>query len=460
MEVTKVEQYLELLAQSGVLSPEQMQVAKSLAAQSENAEALARALIRQQLLTRWQAGQLLIGRASFMMGKYRLIDLLGRGGMGAVFLAEHTAMGRRVAIKLVPKGLATKPGAMERFLAEARATATLDHPNIVHAYSIDTEGDRWYLVMEYVDGWDLQRVVEAEGQLSYARAADYIRQGAEGLAHAHNRGMIHCDIKPSNLLLNKQGAIKILDLGLARLANAEDSDASNKPDAQHALGTVDYLAPEQAMNAETFDRRADIYSLGCTLYFLLTGHAPFPEGTLAERIVKHQTMEPASVFDARPDAPRDLVRICRKMMAKDPNQRYQSMDEVILELAQWKPTENEIKQAVSLDDEMAQAAAQAIAEPAAPVPETPPTPSLMAKVRERVREDPKRAILASGFSAAVLVVMLLISALLITKLWPTRPAKSGKPVAAKADSTHERWGGLKGDSEGQPSGAAKPGGKS
>ena len=310
-----------------------MSQAQRLAGESSDAAALAKALARENLVSRWQAGTLLaLGqRAQLRLGKYKLIQRLGKGGMGTVFLAEHVTMNRRVALKIVPRSIAEDRASLDRFFAEARAIAALDHPNIVQAYSVDNEMDRYFIVMEFVDGQDLQRLVELNGPLDFDRAADYIRQAAEGLAHAHARNLVHCDIKPSNLLVNNQGVIKILDLGLARLNRSDEprGAAAGEP----AFGTVDYMAPEQALETANFDHRADIYSLGCTLYFLLTGHPPFPEGTLAQRIVKHQTQEPRDILLERPDTPPKLVEICKRMMAKEPENRYQSVQEVSAALA-------------------------------------------------------------------------------------------------------------------------------
>ena len=292
---------------------------------------------------------LLAGASMFTFGKYKLLDLLGRGGGGSVFVAQHTTMNRRVALKIIPKQLGGDSALLERFLVEARAIAALDHPNIVHAYSLDNEGDRYYMVLELVEGRDLQRMVEADGPLDYSRAADYIRQAAEGLDHAHSRKMIHCDIKPSNLLVNPQGVVKILDLGMARLTGANAGQGETSGQEERMLGTVDYVAPEQAMRSPDLDHRVDIYALGATLYFLLTGHAPFPGGSLAEKILKHQTAEPRSILEERPGAPRDLVKICQKMMAKNPADRYQTAAEVASVLAAWRPPKKVLK-AVALDD--------------------------------------------------------------------------------------------------------------
>ncbi len=213
----------------------------------------------------------------------------------------------------------------------------MDHTNIVQAYSVDNEGDRYYIVMEYIDGRDLAQMVEKEGPLDFEQAVAYIRQAADGLSHGHERGIIHCDIKPSNLLVNDQNTVKIVDMGLARLTGRKHDKKQCKEKDDAVLGTVDYLAPEQALESSDFDHRADIYSLGCTLYFLLTGHPPFPEGTLPQRIMKHQTQEPKPISDERPTTSPSLIRICQKMMAKKPEDRYQTAQEVSEALAAWRP---------------------------------------------------------------------------------------------------------------------------
>lgn len=359
MTVSTTQAFLELLEKSELLSPEQFAEARHAAGDGEDPKALARTLVQRELLTRWQAAQLLAGRSSFFVGRYKLLDLLGRGGMGSVFVAQHTTMNRRVALKVISKELGRDPASLERFLDEARAVAALDHPNIVHAYNVDNEGTRYYMVMEYVEGQDLQRMVESQGPLEFDKAVDYLRQAAEGLAHAHSRNMVHCDIKPANLIVNQQGVVKILDMGMARLTGRQQGSA---PD-ERVLGSVDYLAPEQAVGSPEVDHRADIYALGCTFYFLLTGRPPFPEGTLAERILKHQTQEPQSILQLRPGTPRELVKICQKMMAKQPEKRFQSVAEVAHALGQWRPQKPKLLRAVPLEEDAAPSA-----KPIAPVP--------------------------------------------------------------------------------------------
>ncbi|HVX13404.1 MAG TPA: protein kinase [Pirellulales bacterium] len=287
------------------------------------------------LLTGWQSEQLLEGRyRGFFLGKYKLLDHLGSGGMSSVYLAEHQVMRRRVAIKVLPTNQAEDHSRVRRFHREARAVASLDHPHIVRAFDVDQEGDVHYLVMEYVQGRDLKTLVEKEGPLPAAKAADYIRQAADGLASAHGLGLVHRDMKPANLIVDGRGVLKVLDLGLASVKNDIDSAITSEFDDK-VLGTVDYLAPEQALDSHIVDGRADIYSLGCTLYFALVGHPPFGDGSLGQRLMSHQVREPADIRLERPDVPESLVSICRRMMAKSPAARYQTMEAVSSALSEW-----------------------------------------------------------------------------------------------------------------------------
>lgn len=301
----------------------------------DDAEVLAADMVEEGLLTEWQVKKLLTGRyKGFRLGKYKLLGEVGKGGMSAVYLAEHMLMRRRVAIKVLPKSRVKDASYLERFRLEARAVAKLDDPHIVRAFDIDNEGDIHYIVMEYVDGQDLHRLVSDKGPLDPDTAADYIAQAATGLAHAHSKSLVHRDIKPANLLVDKTQTVKLLDLGLAKLT--EDDQASlTLANDENVLGTADYLSPEQALNSHTADHRSDIYSLGCTLYFLLTGRPPFPEGTISERLLKHQVEEPDSLLKLRPDLPMSLIDICQKMMSKRPELRYESASEVAERLTQW-----------------------------------------------------------------------------------------------------------------------------
>ena len=296
----------------------------------------------QKLLTRWQADKLLEGRhKGFVVGKYKLLGHLGTGGMSSVYLAEHLLMHRRVAIKVLPKtrGADTESSYLARFHREAQAIAALDHVNIVRAYDIDNEGDTHYLVMEYIDGLDLNVIVRDSGTLDYITAARYIKQAARGLHYAHSVGLIHRDVKPANLLVDSEGVVKILDLGLARFIAEKEQASLTVAYDENVLGTADYLAPEQAVDSHGVDTRADIYGLGCSLYFLLTGHPPFTEGTLTQRLMAHQKDPPPSIYDDREDAPPGLVKICLRMMAKKPVDRYKNCAEVAKVLGDWLATQ-------------------------------------------------------------------------------------------------------------------------
>jgi serine/threonine-protein kinase len=340
-EKPNIDQFLDLLRRSSLVDKNALQTALHALKKTASAEEfgdtdfVANHLVEIGMITRWQADKLLEGRhKGFFLGKYKLLDHLGTGGMSSVYLAEHLLMQRRVAIKVLPKDRVEDSSYLARFHREAQAAAALDHRNIVRAYDVDNEGNLHYLVMEYVEGRDLQRIVHDDGPLDYAVAADYTRQAAEGLAHAHSAGLIHRDIKPANLLVDQNDVVKVLDLGLARF-NDGNLASLTVTHQENVLGTADYLAPEQARDSHGVDARADIYSLGCSLYYMLTGHAPFPDGTLPQRLMRHQKELPPAITLDRPDAPADLVDICTRMMAKKPADRYPSAAAVAEVLAQW-----------------------------------------------------------------------------------------------------------------------------
>ena len=332
--------FLDLLRRSQLVEEDQLtKFLGALAAKNghrlpEDADKIAAEMVEAAMLTEWQSEKLLAGKhKGFMLGKYKLLRHIGKGGMSQVYLAEHTLMKRKVAIKVLPQNRVEDSTYLERFRTEARAAAKLDDPNIVRVYDIDNDGKTHYIVMEFVDGLDLHVLVREQGPLGYERAADYIAQVARGIAHAHEMGLVHRDIKPANCMVTKSEVVKLLDMGLARLI--DDEASLTIENNENVLGTADYLAPEQALNSHKADSRADIYSLGCTLYFLLTGHPPFPEGTISERLLKHQVEQAPSVFKDRPDAPSVLVNICNRMMAKRPDERYQTASEVSERLAEW-----------------------------------------------------------------------------------------------------------------------------
>lgn len=304
----------------------------------KSAKQLGAAFVERGLLTDWHVEKLLGGKyKGFFLGRYKLLGHIGTGGMSSVYLAEHTRMHDKRAIKVLPKKRLNDASYLARFQLEAKAIASLNHPNIVLAYDIDNEGDVHYIVMEYVDGYDLQTLVKREGPMDFSTAADVISQAARGLEHAHSKGVIHRDVKPANLLIDPDGVVRLLDMGLALVAEASGAEQASLTVAhnENVLGTADYLAPEQALNSHTVDHRADIYGLGCTLYFLLTGKPPFSDGTLAQRIARHQTEMPRSIRELRKDCPGELEGICVKMIQKEPKYRYQSAAEVAEILARF-----------------------------------------------------------------------------------------------------------------------------
>jgi serine/threonine protein kinase len=290
--------------------------------------------VRDRLVTPFQAKLLLQGKWKnfFLAGKYKVLDHLGTGGMGSVFLCEHRHMRRRVAVKVLPPDMAG-PEQILQFQREAQAVAMLDHPNIVRAFDVSREGGLHFLVMEFIDGASLQYLVDSRGPLPIGRAVNFVAQAALGLQHAHENGLVHRDVKPSNLMLDWAGTVKVLDLGLARFARSPDHVAQ-LGDSKTVVGTADYLAPEQALNSNV-DGRADVYGLGAVAFFLLTGKPPFDGGNLAQKLIRHQTEVPAPVTAERPEVPAGLAAVVARMLVKDPAGRPRSPSRLIAELRPW-----------------------------------------------------------------------------------------------------------------------------
>jgi serine/threonine protein kinase len=264
--------------------------------------------------------------------KFRIVRELGKGGMGVIYLAEHRVMDKLVALKVISPAVLNNPEALDRFHIEVRAAGRLDHPNIARAHDADQAGSLHFLVLEYVEGITLAQVVQQQGPLPVADACRYVHQAALGLQHAFEQGMAHRDVKPNNLMLTPRGQVKVLDFGLARLRGGPQAPRGlTQSDA--FMGTPDYVAPEQAQNARQADTRADIYSLGCTLYFLLTGRPPFIQETPLQVVLAHIEKEPAPLHQLRPEVPAELSAVVALMLAKHPAQRYQTPIEAARALA-------------------------------------------------------------------------------------------------------------------------------
>jgi formylglycine-generating enzyme required for sulfatase activity/serine/threonine protein kinase len=332
-----LEQFVQQLTNSGLLSTAEVSAfQQSLPPQRrpEDAEGLARELVEAHKLTRYQVSAVTQGKArSLVFDEYVILDKLGQGGMGVVLKAEHRRMKRLVAIKIIAPASMKSPEAVRRFYREVEAAARLSHPNIVAAHDAREYHGSHCLVMEYVEGRDLAAIVKDHGPLPVRQAIECILQAARGLEFAHRRGVVHRDIKPANLLLDREGTVKILDMGLARVAGLGDEpDGERLTQSGQVMGTCDYMAPEQSLDTHKADHRADIYSLGCTLYRLVTGNTPFQGETYARLFMAHLNDPIPSLCAARPDVPPQLDAVLQRMMAKQPEDRYQSMTDVIADL--------------------------------------------------------------------------------------------------------------------------------
>jgi serine/threonine protein kinase len=338
---TTVAEFIDLVQKSGVVDAPRLTAYVDLLRDSMPADPtkLASMMVRDGHLTLFQREQILQGKwKRFTIGKYKVLERLGQGGMGQVYLCEHKVMRRKVAVKVLPTAKAGDGSSLERFHREARAVAALDHPNLVRAFDIDQDGDLNYLVMEYVDGASLQEMVKKGGPLDPTRACHYIYWAAQGLQHAYEVAeLVHRDVKPGNIMVDRQGVVKLLDMGLARFFN-DETDLLTKKYDESVLGTADYLSPEQATDSHGVDIRADIYSLGATFYFMLTGKAPFAEGSVAQKLMWHQTRQPKPVRLLRPIVPEGVAAILERMMMKDPAARYQTPAELAGALARFVQT--------------------------------------------------------------------------------------------------------------------------
>jgi serine/threonine protein kinase len=376
-----VEELIQLIRKSGMIDETRLgsylQRREYARGHSTDPREFADDLIRDGVLTCFQAEQYLLGKwRGFTIGKYKLLERVGVGGMGQVFLCEHMFMKRRVAVKVLPPAKAEQPAALGRFYREARAAGGLQHNNVVRTHDIDQDGNLHFIVMDYVDGSDLLSIVKRFGPMDVDRAASYMKQTASGLDYAFRSGLVHRDIKPGNVLVDRKGVARILDMGLARFYKDHSDQLTMKYDDKIVLGTADYVAPEQVANSHSVDIRADIYGLGATFYFLLAGHPPFPVGTVSQKLLWHRTKEPTPIQQVRPEVPDGLAAIVARMMAKDPKARFQTPAQVAAELEQWVKA----KTPLPTDEEMPQlspAAMEGAELPDEPPPSEQPEPELV-----------------------------------------------------------------------------------
>jgi serine/threonine-protein kinase len=330
-----LETFLSHLSSSGIVPEDKLKVVVNKKASFADGEALAQDMIKSRLLTKYQAEQILGGKGkSLTMGKYQILGKIGAGGMGQVYKAFHCSTERIVAIKVILGKGKIDPALIKRFEREVKAAAKLVHSNIITVFDADQADGRIFMVMEYIKGDDLGGILRKKGQLSVSEVVDYMLQAAKGLKYAHDQGVIHRDIKPSNILVDSSGNVKIVDMGLAKVENKGDDESLPMLTAPAAImGTVDFMSPEQGFSSKNVDARADIYSLGATLFFLLTRKVMFPGYSAFEKLLAHRESPIPSLSNFRVDITPDLEIAFMKMVAKKVEDRYTSMAEVISTLS-------------------------------------------------------------------------------------------------------------------------------
>jgi serine/threonine-protein kinase len=354
MSINSIATLLTVLRRVQLLAPEQVEeVERELGPHFDEPLALAEYLAEIDWLTPHQVKMLFTDHwDQLVVGPYHVLDRLGEGGISEVFKAWDTLKGRIVALKVLRQNLTSQADAVRQFQRELRAVTRLNHPNVIKTFDANQVGALHYFAMEFVEGMDLGRFVQRAGPLAVEEACEYVRQVAQGLQHAHQLGLVHRDIKPPNLFLihppqsdgngaarRPDAVVKILDWGLARIhpVPGEGSAHGTLREKGALIGTADYIAPEQARDASLVDTRADVYSLGCTFYYLLTGRPPFPGPALMQKLMQHQVSEPEPLRQRRPDVPEELAGIVQRMMAKRPEDRFQIPLLVVAALRRFCP---------------------------------------------------------------------------------------------------------------------------
>ncbi|WP_339734073.1 FHA domain-containing serine/threonine-protein kinase [uncultured Gimesia sp.] len=358
-----VESFLDLLQESKLLSAEEVRalVDKFKLEELDSPKQVAQKLVTEKVLTRYQGERLLTGRTrGFFIDRYKVLEVLGFGGMGSLYLAEDVETAAPVALKVLNEKCRNDAGMLTRLKLEATAGARLHHPHVVRTINYDDTGAICYIAMEFIKGISLlELVLLRQKSLPTPQVCDVILQAALGLHNAHQAEIIHRDLKPENLIIDSQGLVKVLDFGLALLKDNPEAEFSLAMIFGHGcVGTPEYIAPEQSKDGQSVDARTDVYSLGCTMYLLLTGKLPFPKGTAAQKIQAHCEQTPRPISEIAPKVPREVIAIVEKMMAKQPKDRFQSMKDVAAALepyAKRSPVEFRFNKIVSQRVEEAKA---------------------------------------------------------------------------------------------------------
>jgi serine/threonine protein kinase len=410
MSMVSVASLVETLCRHRLLEPEQIEeLRRELKDRFPEPYSLAGELVRRGWLTTYQVNQLTQDRGpQLRLGKYVLLERLGKGGMGQVFKARDHKRDRLVALKVLRKEYVSNPLALQRFCREAHAVSQMAHPNIVLAYEAGQVGSVPFLAMEYVEGTDLRRLVLRAGPLPIAQACDYIRQAALGLQHAHERGVVHRDVKPRNLVLTRTGTggtavIKVLDFGLARL-ESEAGGIGRLTRLGRVVGTAEYMAPEQAENCRDADARADVYSLGCSLFFLLVGRPPFEAEDRTEGVNLRLEREPPPILQLRAEVPPALAEVLARMLARAADERYQTPAAVARALQPFCPA------GVPDSTPSAESAADTDAREVASFPPT----------------RPRRPGLALALAGAVVLLLGTVALVVLHPFAPSRSQQGGR----------------------------------
>ena len=420
-----LEQCQQRIVKEGILSQEELtklQEASAAGQDCQTSEGLTELLVQSGKITNYQSDVLLSqDERRLLIADYLILEPIGSGGMGTVYKALHRRMKRIVALKVIRTDLQHVPDRLKRFEREVQTAARLSHPHIVTAYDAGEDRGINYLICEYIDGESLTQMVRDSGPLDFSDALNCIMQVARGLEYAHRQGVIHRDVKPANILVDDQGDLKILDMGLARLQQPDDVilGGETQPEltsSQFFMGTIDYMAPEQARNTKLADHRSDIYSLGCTFYFLLTAQPVYPGETTVERILAHREEPIPRLSERVPQVPSEFNAIFEKMLAKSPDDRYQSVTALISDLEKFSTDYEGQTTVISLDESSQSqvtdanwASAPTEVQPAPVVPELTMLASTSEQQMANTAALPKRGLLWGGLAVTTVILIVAFS---------------------------------------------------